>query len=159
VDRRQAQLPRARVDEAVRLAWRTDHDVASVDNHRPVADPKGRLARLDHEDLGVGVPMELRSSAGLGMHEDDGEGNITMLSADELVRMRGVLELGERNNGARVSALIGQDSLRLPALLTWLLGLAGAACWMFAASQQKKEANQMAAELEDGAEVPVNCRP
>ena len=50
-----------------------------------VADPKRRLARLDHEHLGVGVPVELRPGAGLRMSADDGERNVTVLSADELV--------------------------------------------------------------------------
>ena len=61
VDGGQPQLARPAVDEAVRLAGRTDDDVARLDDRRRIADPERRLTRLDDEDLGVRVAMELRA--------------------------------------------------------------------------------------------------
>src|SRR5688572_16877824 len=54
VDRRQSQLARPRVREPVRLARRTDDDMAAVDDQRLVADLEGRLPGFDDEHLGIG---------------------------------------------------------------------------------------------------------
>jgi hypothetical protein len=65
--------------------------MAAADHDRLVADLEGRLAGLDDEHLGVGVPMELRADARLRVHEDDRERDIAVLGADELVRVLRVL--------------------------------------------------------------------
>jgi hypothetical protein len=62
---------------------RADHNAAAVDD-RLVADQERGLARLNHEDFGVRVAVELGPDAGPRMNQDDGEGNGTVLRADEL---------------------------------------------------------------------------
>jgi hypothetical protein len=79
VDGHQTQFASAGVDECMRLPRRTYDDVTTVDDNRLVADSECGLARLDHEDLGVRVAMELGPCTGLRMHDDDAEGNVTVL--------------------------------------------------------------------------------
>lgn len=117
MDGRQAQLAGPGVDEAVCLTRRTDHDMAGLDHHRLVADLEGGLAGLDNEDFGVRVAVKLGPDAGLRMHEDDAERNLSMVSADELVCVHGVLEVVEGDDRSRLSVLIGQRSA---SLLTWI---------------------------------------
>jgi hypothetical protein len=92
----------------VRLTGRADHDVAAVDNDGPVADPERGLAGLDDEHLGIRVAMELGPGAGLRMHQDDAEGNVTVLGADELMCVVGVLKVIEGDDRSRRSGLFGQ---------------------------------------------------
>src|SRR4051812_7395388 len=87
VDSGQAQLVLARVREAVRLARRADDDVAARYLERLRPDPEGRRAGLDDEHLGVRVPVHLRPVTGLDMDEDEGEGRVLVVRADELVRV------------------------------------------------------------------------
>ena len=51
-------------DEAVRLAGRADDDMTAVHHDGLVADPEGRLARLDDEHLRVGMAVDPRTDAG-----------------------------------------------------------------------------------------------
>ena len=90
---------------AVRLARRADDDVPLLDDQRSVADPEGGLAGFDDEDLGVRVPVELRAGARLRVDEDDRERDVTVLGADELVGMLGVLEVVEPDDVASGSGI------------------------------------------------------
>ena len=59
--------PRAGVREAVRHVWRADDHVSPTDDERLIAELERGLPGLDHEDLRVGVPMQLRADAGFGV--------------------------------------------------------------------------------------------
>ena len=65
MDRDEAKLAGTGIRKAVSLAGRADDDMALLDDQCSVADPERRLARFDHEDLGVRMPMELRSDTRL----------------------------------------------------------------------------------------------
>ena len=82
----------------MRLAGRTDDDVPALDDDRPVADLEGGLARLDDEHLGIRVSMQPRPDTRTRVDEDHAERDLTMLSADELVRVLAVLEVVERDD-------------------------------------------------------------
>jgi hypothetical protein len=110
VDGHQAQLAGPGVDECVRLPRRAYYHVATLDDDSLVSNPECGLARLDHKYLGVRVAMELGSNTGLCMHKDDAEGNVTVLSADEFVRVVGVLEVIVGDDRSRWSVLLGQGS-------------------------------------------------
>src|SRR5690349_2327231 len=73
VDRDEAELALAGVREAVRYVRRPDHDVTRRHDQRLAAELERRLARLDDEHFGVGMPMELRADARLRVHEDHRE--------------------------------------------------------------------------------------
>ena len=60
-----------------------------------IADLERRLAGFDHEDLRIGMPMELRSDAGLGVDEDHRERHLPVVGADELVGVLGVGKVAE----------------------------------------------------------------
>ena len=108
MDRRQAELTAACVREAVRLARRAHHDVAALDDDGLVADLERRLPGLDHEYLGVRVPMQLRADTGPRVHEDDRERDVAVLGTDEFVRVLGVRQVVELDDRAMV---LGQQSL------------------------------------------------
>ena len=88
-----------------------DDDVAAIDHDRVRADLERGLARFDHEDLGIGMPVQLRPDARTGVHEDHRERHLAVLGANELVRVLGVGEVVELDDRA---ALIGQRSLPSP---------------------------------------------
>ena len=70
-------------------------EVALANDDRLVAELKGRQPGLDHEHLGVGVPMQPRANARRGVHEDDRERDIAVILTHEFVRMRGVRQVVE----------------------------------------------------------------
>jgi hypothetical protein len=63
-----------------------------------LTEAEGCLAGLDDEDLGVRVPVDLRADAGLRVDEDHRERHAAVLGADELVAVRGRVELIERDH-------------------------------------------------------------
>src|SRR4029078_13053027 len=77
-----------------------DDDVAFVDNDRLGADLERRLARFHHEDLGIGMTVELRADPGSGGDEDDRERDVAVLRPDELVRVLRVLQVVQGDDGA-----------------------------------------------------------
>jgi GTPase len=72
--------------------------MAFRDNHGLVAEAERGLARLDHEHLGIWMPMNLRAAAGSRVDEDDREGNVAVVRAHELVRVPARIELVVRDH-------------------------------------------------------------
>jgi hypothetical protein len=85
VDRDQPELTLPAVDETMGLARWTDDDTASRDDQSLLTDLKCCLARLDQEHFSVRMSMELRPDSRLRVHEDDGERDIVVVCADELM--------------------------------------------------------------------------
>ena len=92
------------------LARWADDDMARLDERRLVADPERRLARLDDEDLGIRMAVELRADARRGVDEDQRERQVPEIRADELVGVLRVIEPVERDDRG---ALLAQDRARL----------------------------------------------
>jgi hypothetical protein len=80
--------PGPTVDEAKGLARRADDEMPSWDDQSLVADLKGRLARLDQKHFGVRMSMELWPDSRLRVHEDNREGNVVVVCADEFIGVR-----------------------------------------------------------------------
>jgi hypothetical protein len=71
-----------------------------IDDKGLLADLERGPAGLDDENFDIGMPMELRPDAGFGVNEDDREGHLAVLVADELVGLPAVLEIVERHDRA-----------------------------------------------------------
>jgi hypothetical protein len=87
MDCREAQLAGPAIRESVSLARRADDDMAALDHDRAIADLERCLTGLDDEDLGVRVPVQLRTDTRRGMHQDDRKRDFGVFGPDELVRM------------------------------------------------------------------------
>jgi hypothetical protein len=107
----ESELARSGVREAVRHVGRADDDVALRNDHSLLTELECRHARLDNEDLGVGVAMQLRSDARLCVHEDHRERHVAVLRADEFVAVWCRVELVERNDEWVVWLLRGHERI------------------------------------------------
>ena len=77
--------------------------MSPIDDERFFPELERRLARLDNEHLGVGVSMELRADARLGVNEDDRERDVAVLGADEFMGVPAVFEVVELDDRSRLS--------------------------------------------------------
>jgi hypothetical protein len=80
---------------------RADHHLAAADDQGVIAEAEAGLTRFDHKHLCIWVLMNLWAGTGRRVHEDDREGHVPVLGADELVgmlRARKVVEVHDQRH-------------------------------------------------------------